>query len=293
MFVGPALNFLTSRVEFTIGTLIVDRYTSPGLLMAILWIAYHIFFIFTYPDELGDCDDKMTECDKATSIDCSQSKQDGLTGLNWVDALRRKRQTFMRYFNEFSEESIIVCYGMFFVLYFLQSNMETSVTPLMDKFFHFDIRGDSLFFVAIAIVAFFACVIVAYLSKRKVDDRLISLIGFILITLSCIFCLIFFPGGSFGQRFLPVYFAFTFFIYVVGDIFITITSMSIYSKLVSEQCMGLAMGMKKSMEIFGMILGPLWASLIDKLYLMYGVNLCLSLFFMSLFVLSYRKMISG
>ena len=282
------------QIHILVGGLIIDVYTAPGFIMAIAWILYQFFMLFTYydPKDIGlaeadgkDVKSNDDEEEKIKLIGCEEKDlpdtetiQDGSCAINdtsiKLDEDTQERHVifkkFQRYYNEFIADNIIVCLSMFFLTLFLQTNSETVVTPLMETFFHFGTLENSIFFFAMGALGFLVCVFLGLLGKRKVDDRYLILIGLTFMTTSAVFSLIVFPTGAFGQEHLLGFFIAIMFVYMVGHTSVLITNFSLYSKLVSNECMGFGMGLKRSVDIVGMILGPLWSgALVHNLYILY------------------------
>ena len=305
LFFGPALNFVLVDFDLKIGPLWIDGYTAPGFLMATAWTIFQFFMIFTYytPAEIGLANENMeeqAEAEKLLMPDNIPSEDDSDIQLQQLDkgstvstsSINGGHLMFKRYYDELIDDGIVVCWAMFFLNFFQQTSYETVITPLMEMFFHFDTFKNSVAFAIIGTIGLVVSIVIGFLGKKKVDDRRLALMGLLLITLACLGCIVIFPVGDFGQKHLLVYFSTVVTIYMVGQTIFFISSLSLYSKIVKNHSMGFAMGVRQSIILFGMILGPLWtAGLMDNLYVMYGLHLFLCLFVMALFVLSYRRMI--
>ena len=140
------------------------------------------------------------------------------------------------------------------------------------------------------VIALPLCVFVGFLGKWKVDDRRIALTGLLLTVADLIGAILIFPDGGFGHKNLKVYYWVLVVLYLMGHANLFISTWSLYSKIVSNESMGFAMGFAGTIYIIGMILGPLWTGgRLDNLFMFYGVNLILCLFVTSIFVLSYRR----
>ena len=124
------------------------------------------------------------------------------------------------------------------------------------------------------------------------DDRLIVFIGFSLIIASAVVSLCIFSKSAFSQNYLFTSFVIIFVTFVVGYGILVASNYAIFSKLVSNESMGFAMGLKKCIDNTALIMGPLWSgSLTDQLSLLFGVNLGLTVFVFALFMFSYKRMI--
>ena len=273
--------------------------------MAVAWTLFQILMIFTYhdPSEIGMDDDTVEEkCliqageaslpeDELQTQELTTSEDDFLNTEEKNDS--PKILTLLRLYRaELVDSAIAVCLGVFFLTLFVQTNSETVITPLMEAFFHSSTLETSCFFAVLGLVALLACLVVSWLGKRKADDRRVAAVGFFLIILSNTLALIIFPRGKYGQRYLQAAFFTIFLVYIVGHAILVVSNFIIYSKLVSNECLGFAMGLKRSLDILAMILGPLWAgSHTEKLYHLFGVNLGLCLFITFLFLLSYKTMV--
>jgi len=306
LFFGPAMNYFLIRFNLNIGTVRIDGYTAPGFIMAVTWSLYQLFMIITYytPDEIelvnadetevetarqSDAQDKIPLKDIGTTSSSSSSSSSSSTAQR--DGLACLRVTLRRYYEELIVEGVVVCWAIFFLLYFLQSNMETAATPLMERFFHYGTFANSVAFGIMGMIGLSFSIFVGFLGKMEVDDRLIALTGLLLIMSSLVGAIAIFPGGKFGQKNLLVYYWVIVVLYCAGHPLLLISAWSLYSKIVNGESMGFAMGVAGSITFIGMILGPLWSGgMFDHLFIFYGVNLFLCLFVTSIFVLCYRHM---
>ena len=272
--------------------------------MALAWIIFQFFMIVTYytPEEIGIVHEEDGQAEAIKLLGSEDRPLDGGYALlrpklgvasePKMNAWGQLRLVFRRYYDEFVNDTIIVCWAMFFVTFFLQTLHETMVAPLMEKFFHFGRLEISVAFAIMAAVGLVVSVAVAVLGKWKVDDRRIALTGLLFVVLSSLGAVVVFPAGDFEQEYLLVYCSSIILVFVIGFSILFISSLSLYSKMVKSHSMGLAMTIKGSIERLGMILGPLWAGgLLEDLYALYGMCLFLCLFVLSVFVLSYKRMI--
>jgi len=200
------------------------------------------------------------------------------------------QQSINHYLKEFSSESLIVLNTLFFISYFVQMTLETMVTPLTEKFFHYGEFENALFFAIAGGLIFVVCIFVSCLSK-VVDDRLMTLIGLILMLISIIWIVVVVPTGEYGQKFLLFHFVGACAFDIIGLTIVCITGFSLYTKLVKQSSQGFGMGLRRTMTSCGLILGPLWAgSMIDDLLVMLIVVLALLLLSVSMYAWSYRRL---
>ena len=294
---GPALNYFFTDVNFTICGLLVDRYTAPGFLMVIGWTVDQLLVIFTYfdPDEIGMEEDEKQEeipLKNGDELNPHQNVKTAEESLHSPASSNSIAELFQLYYREFIVDNIVVCFSMFFLILFVLSNLETAATPLMVEFFHYDTFQSSLFFGILGLVGFVSIVTVGILGKKNIDDRYVALTGLILVSLTSVGRIVLLPNGAYGQKNLLAYFYTLFIIYVVGHAILVISTISLYSKLVSNECMGFAMGLKRGIDIVAMMLGTLWSgALVNDLYLLFGVNLGLGVFVLVLFVSSFKTMV--
>ncbi|GFS31058.1 hypothetical protein NPIL_465681 [Nephila pilipes] len=61
LIIGPAFNIFLSKIDFHIFSFPVDKYTSPGLLMAVLWLVLEIMVLFAYHNLTTLKDDEDVE----------------------------------------------------------------------------------------------------------------------------------------------------------------------------------------------------------------------------------------
>jgi len=323
LFVGPAFNLFLSLFHFLIGPVLVDRFTAPGFLMTILWIVFQFVMTVTYynADELlsEEVDDSSEETDGEAEgqrrpflsrpSDYGSNEDGNVEGVESPlltpssspkspsspsqSPLPNKEslyQSLTHYVSEFSTESLVVLNTLFFICYFVQMSLETMVTPITERLFHYGEFENSLFFAIAGGVIFIACLAVSCISK-VVGDRLLTLVGMILILFSVIWITVIVPWGEYGQKLLFFHFVGACFFDVVGLTIVNITAFSLYSKLVRKDSQGFGMGLRRAMTSAGLILGPLWAgSMLDNLLALYLVVLALLLMSLSMYALSYGKL---
>ena len=199
-------------------------------------------------------------------------------------------QQSFSYASEFSTESLVVLNTLFFISYFVQMTLETMVTPVTEKLFHYGEFQNALFFAIAGVVIFVVCLAVSCLSKA-VDDRLMTLVGLVLMVVSLVWIVVIVPQGEYEQKFLLLHFLGACFFDIVGLTIVCITGFSMYTKLVKKSSQGFGMGLRRTISSCGLILGPLWAgSMIDNMLVMLLVVLALLLMYLSMYVSSYGRL---
>ena len=124
MFLGPALNYFTTR--FHLGTIsdFVDEYTAPGFFMAILWFIYQTQMIFTYTDpreiqvEVKEKEEVPLERTSLPINSFVSSENSELSQRSTLTHSKTISSMFERYSREFLVDNIMVCFSTFFLTNF-------------------------------------------------------------------------------------------------------------------------------------------------------------------------------
>ncbi|CAI9572418.1 unnamed protein product [Staurois parvus] len=188
-------------------------------------------------------------------------------------------------------EEIVVLLTAQFVTFFNQTALETLVTPLAQTYLAFQDLENSLLYFLCGIEMLIGFLVVRTLS-RCCTDRLLLAFGLVICNISCIWCLIFLakPKGSYG--FLLAEFIIGVFLQVLGLPFVSVSQVSLFSKMTAEKTQGFNHGIRRSVGGIATILGPLWAAgLTENLYIMLGVMMGLLLLITILFSLSYKYLV--
>lgn len=199
--------------------------------------------------------------------------------------------TWRYYWSEFVREEIIAILATVFVAFFNQLAFETMLTPLTNKYLKWQEFQNSLLYFGAGVEVIIVFMVILPLSRR-VKDRTMLLVGFILETCTIAFFLWFVPQakeGDYGRNLPPMIIGI--FVDLIGLPILVVTSASLYSKLTRRETQGFAQGIRRAFGQVGMILGPLWAgSMIYNPYWMFGVMLFVNLLPMCLLLLSFRRL---
>ncbi|KAM4694787.1 major facilitator superfamily domain-containing protein 8-like [Discoglossus pictus] len=189
------------------------------------------------------------------------------------------------------QEEVVVLLAAQFVTLFNQTALETLVTPLAQTYLGFQDLQNSLLYFLCGIEMLAGFLAVRFLS-RCASDRLLLCLGLFVCNISCIWCLVFLakPKGSYGA--LLGEFVVGVFLQVLGLPFVSVSQVSLFSKVTAEKTQGFNHGLRRSVGGLATILGPLWAAgLTEELYIMLGVMMGLLLLLMGMVSLSYRYLV--
>lgn len=165
------------------------------------------------------------------------------------------------------------------------------MTPLAQTYLGFEDLQNSLLYFLCGIEMLIGFLVVRTLS-RCCSDRILLVFGLFICNISCIWCLLFLakPKGSYG--FLLAEFVVGVFLQVLGLPFVSVSQVSLFSKVTAEKTQGFNHGLRRSVGGVATILGPLWAAgLTQNLYIMLGVMMGLLLLISVMVILSYKYLV--
>ncbi len=178
LMIGPAFNFFLMKLDFKLfDQFVVDRKSSPGLLMAFLWLISFIIILILYTDNNKNKKSESTET-KDEKIEFLNEEQEKvqivqLDKNKWIRTLDKKNKEFFRL-------EIFVLLLVTFFTYFNQTSLETIVTPFTELMFGWGEIENSLLFCIGGFIIIISYVLIKILST-KFPDRFILLAGIICI----------------------------------------------------------------------------------------------------------------
>uniref|UniRef100_A0A3B5LCB7 Major facilitator superfamily domain containing 8-like 2 n=1 Tax=Xiphophorus couchianus TaxID=32473 RepID=A0A3B5LCB7_9TELE len=292
LLVGPAFNLFLRLCDFKLGPFAVNKYTSPGIFMCLLWTLVQFVVLAGCWDvppissqggvvllemkqeeeeeaPLMGSDEEEARTYRAVDSDQSETSF----------ASQRAHETsnpFKNFSisNEFLREEVVVLLTAQFITLFNQTALETMVTPLTQRYFSFGELGNSLMYGLCGVEVITGFFFVRWLSSR-VADRVVLAAGLVICSTACIWCLVFIckPRGAD----LPLStFIVGVFLQLLGLPFVAVSQVSLFSKVTAEKTQGFSQGVRRSVGGLATILGPLWAGgLTNNLYIMLGLMLAL------------------
>ncbi|KAE8291176.1 hypothetical protein D5F01_LYC10771 [Larimichthys crocea] len=315
LLVGPAFNLFLRLCDFKLGPFVVNKYTSPGIFMCLLWVLVQFVVLAMYWDvppicseggavmvemkqEEGDeeevplmgSDEEPVNTYRAVNSDQSETSTSSETQLD--DGAEVVSNPFKNFSasREFLREEVVVLLTAQFITLFNQTALETMVTPLTQRLFSFGELGNSLMYSLCGVEVILGFFFVRWLS-RKVADRAVLAVGLVICCAACIWCLIFLcnPRGGYGWELTA--FIIGVFLQLLGLPFVAVSQVSLFSKVTAEKTQGFSQGVRRSVGGLATILGPLWAGgLTNNLYIMLGMMLALLIMIAVMTVLSYDRL---
>ncbi|XP_018532750.1 major facilitator superfamily domain-containing protein 8 [Lates calcarifer] len=316
LLVGPAFNLFLRLCDFKLGPFVVNKYTSPGIFMCLLWMLLQFVVLAMYWDvppissEGGAVmvEMKREEQDDEEEVPLMGSDEEPVHTYRAVssDQLETSTSSEMQPFHstsavsnpfknfsasrEFLREEVVVLLTAQFITLFNQTALETMVTPLTQRYFSFGELGNSLMYSLCGVEVILGFFFVRWLS-RKVADRAVLAVGLVICSAACIWCLIFLcnPQGGYGWELTA--FIIGVFLQLLGLPFVAVSQVSLFSKVTAEKTQGFSQGVRRSVGGLATILGPLWAGgLTNNLYIMLGMMLALLMMITVMTALSYDRL---
>ncbi|KAM4550913.1 major facilitator superfamily domain-containing protein 8 [Odontesthes bonariensis] len=310
LLVGPAFNLFLRLCDFKLGPFVVNKYTSPGIFMCLLWVLLQFVVLTMYWDippisseggailmetkqqeeeevPLMGSDEELVHTYRAVNSD--QLEPSTSSEIQPVHGALNPFKNFSAS-TEFLREEVVVVLTAQFITLFNQTALETMVTPLTQRYFSFGELGNSLMYSLCGVEVILGFFFVRWLSK-KVADRVVLAVGLVICCTACIWCLIFLcnPRGGYGWELSA--FIIGVFLQLLGLPFVAVSQVSLFSKVTSEKTQGFSQGVRRSVGGLATILGPLWAGgLTNHLYVMMGMMLALLVMITVMTVLSYERL---
>ncbi|KAM8727372.1 major facilitator superfamily domain-containing protein 8 [Acanthopagrus schlegelii] len=318
LLVGPAFNLFLRLCDFKLGPFVVNKYTSPGIFMCLLWVLLQFVVLAMYWDvppisseagavmvemkqEEEGCGDeeapligadvelrhtyRAVNTDQLESSTCSSETQPPDGASEASDPFKNFSVS-----REFLREEVVVLLTAQFITLFNQTALETMVTPMTQRYFSFGELANSLMYSLCGVEVILGFFFVRWLS-RKVEDRAVLAVGLFICCTACVWCLIFLgnPRGGYGWELSA--FIIGVFLQLLGLPFVAVSQVSLFSKVTAEKTQGFSQGVRRSVGGLATILGPLWAGgLTNNLYIMLGMMLALLVMISVMTALSYERL---
>ncbi|XP_062832892.1 uncharacterized protein LOC100556147 isoform X2 [Anolis carolinensis] len=307
LLIGPACNLFLRLCNFRIGPFTVNKFTSPGLFMCLVWLLLQILVVTMYydlqPSRSGSSprtvptaardaleEEEQEPLMKHETVQ-EEAAETGSYGSTVVEHREPSLGDECRYvpnghladeeekspFHDFSSmreylrEEVVVLLTAQFITLFNQTALETMVTPITQKYLNFGELENSIMYFLCGVEVIGGFFLVRCLSTR-LTDRAILVLGLIICNIACVWCLLFlaWPRGSFAVLLTELVIGV--FLQVLGLPFVAVSQVSLFSKVTAERTQGFSQGLRRSVGGIATILGPLWAGgLTDNLYIMLGV----------------------
>uniref|UniRef100_A0A8C4DBP4 Major facilitator superfamily domain containing 8-like 2 n=1 Tax=Dicentrarchus labrax TaxID=13489 RepID=A0A8C4DBP4_DICLA len=277
LLVGPAFNLFLRLCDFKLGPFVVNKYTSPGIFMCLLWVLLQFVVLAMYWDV-----PPISSEGGAEEVPLMGSDEEPVHTYRAVNSDQLETSTsseivYLPVFHsaEFLREEVVVLLTAQFITLFNQTALETMVTPLTQRYFSFGELANSLMYSLCGVEVILGFFFVRWLS-RKVEDRVVLAVGLVICCAACIWCLIFLcnPRGGYGWELSA--FIIGVFLQLLGLPFVAVSQVSLFSKVTAEKTQGFSQGVRRSVGGLATILGPLWAGgLTNNLYIMLGMMLAL------------------
>ncbi|KAM8953069.1 major facilitator superfamily domain-containing protein 8-like [Pelodytes ibericus] len=330
LLIGPAFNVFLRYCNFHLGPFHVDKFSAPGIFMCALWALMQIMVVFMFYDlpvnsqkevaeerepllkqtdspttglspaygtinsNLQPLTDQTEIIEDHTNVSPMMSNVQPTSQISASNPEHEEQDgTFhsVPYTKGIVREEIVVLLTAQFVTFFNQTALETLVTPLAQKYLGFQDLQNSLLYFLCGIE-----MLIGFLAVRSLGrcwtDRLILVFGLFVCHISCIWCLMFLakPQGSYGL--LLGEFGVGVFLQVLGLPFVSVSQVSLFSKLTSESTQGFSHGLRRAVGGVATILGPLWAAgLTEDLYIMLGVMMGLLVLLTVMVSASYKYLV--
>ncbi|KAG7524113.1 major facilitator superfamily domain-containing protein 8-like [Solea senegalensis] len=319
LLVGPAFNLFLRLCDFKLGPFVVNKYTSPGIFMCLLWVLLQCVVLAMYwdvppisseggammlemkqeqNDDDGDEEAPLMQCSEESAhtyravnsnqpeTSTSDETETALGATTVSDPFKNFSAS-----REFLREEVVVLLTAQFITLFNQTALETMVTPLTQRYFGFGELGNSLMYGLCGVEVILGFFFVRWLSS-KVADRVVLAVGLVICCTACVWSLVFLCNPRGGYEWELTAFIIGVFLQLLGLPFVAVSQVSLFSKVTAEKTQGFSQGVRRSVGGLATIMGPLWAGgLTNNLYIMLGMMLALLLLITVMTALSYERLV--
>ncbi|KAM7159772.1 major facilitator superfamily domain-containing protein 8-like isoform 3-T3 [Macrochelys suwanniensis] len=225
---GPACNLFLRLCNFRLGPFEVNKFTSPGLFMCLLWILLQFVVVAMYYDlpplpqppraALAEEREPLVQHD-AGQEEPAERRSYGGTGqrapaeppvgdesryvpnghLAEEEGGEKEKSPFQNFsaMREYLREEVVVLLTAQFITLFNQTALETMVTPITQRYLSFGELENSIMYFLCGIEVICGFFLVRCLSSR-LPDRVILVLGLVICNVACVWCLLFLarPQGA-------------------------------------------------------------------------------------------------
>eukprot|EP01127_Copromyxa_protea_P012427 TRINITY_DN3258_c0_g1_i1.p1 TRINITY_DN3258_c0_g1~~TRINITY_DN3258_c0_g1_i1.p1 ORF type:complete len:489 (-),score=88.86 TRINITY_DN3258_c0_g1_i1:71-1537(-) len=234
---GPAINFPLSKIHKTyFGPFQMSQGSAPGWVMTGLFVMSGLLYAFFFTDPVP-----KEGSDKETEVILPQ---------------RSWKEDWKILFTKGPCVILIITQAL---VLFTQTTVETILTPLTSKWYHFDASWNSLLFTGMVGVIVLFLVIINFLTKR-VQDRALLMTGHLIVGFGNVMFVIFLVLARHEENmWIPLWqFCIVTAIYIAAIAFYQSILGSLFSKLLNDKALdGRGQSMLSGASSLGSILGPL------------------------------------
>lgn len=256
----------------------LDKLSAPGLVMAIAWVILQILVVLFYKNlhELNPVEQTENEQTRLNINSSTNRNYDSIEAVDETNPLlisTEETQTrtvnlvdnleagsfFARFYEQYIREEVVCVYAACFTVFFMQTTLETFLTPFTKDYFNWEATENSILY---AVCGFEIMIVFLFLSfmSKKISDRLLMLIGLVVNLLTLIYLIIYLPKiVPFDENFVA--FLAPCLLNVFSLPLIVLSSISLLSKVTSLHSQGMTQGIRRTIVGIANILGPLWSGI--------------------------------
>ncbi|XP_077682854.1 uncharacterized protein LOC144270334 isoform X1 [Eretmochelys imbricata] len=226
LLIGPACNLFLRLCNFRLGPFEVNKFTSPGLFMCLLWILLQFVVAVMYYDlqpvphlplaaqqeeereplvQHGAGQDEPAEhrgyggTGQRTPPEGDESRYVPNGHLAEEEGRVKEKSPFQNFsaMREYLREEVVVLLTAQFITLFNQTALETMVTPITQRYLSFGELENSIMYFLCGIEVICGFFLVRCLSSR-LPDRVVLVLGLVICNVACVWCLLFLarPQGA-------------------------------------------------------------------------------------------------
>ncbi len=327
LIIGPAANFifLNVNVNIKIGkwSWELNNLSAPGLLMAGFWLLLEIFIIFFYKnlhefenepvrliETLHQQDAEDVSLLQNENLNRYQSFDDHNSFSKSTEEQHEKNinnepaervviidnsQTgplLRRLYDEYIREEVVAVLSITFTVFFMQTALETLLTPITREFFGWTDKENSIMYACCGVEILIVFFLLSLLTKR-VSERVLLLCGLLGNILTLVFLFVYVPIAKKGEK--DILSILLFMLPVFGNVFslplIALGSISALSKITSVHTQGQTQGIRRMMVGVSTILGPIWTgAYYGNWRVLFGALIALVALSLVMLLLSFKRL---
>lgn len=166
----------------------------------------------------------------------------------------------VRFYNDYIRDEVVAVFFTTFTVIFMQTSLETFLTPFTRDYFGWTDAGNSLLYAVCGVEIMLVFLMLSFISKL-VSDRILMIIGIVGNLTTLVFLIIWLPAAVPHSNQIKDYLCFgiPIFFNVFSLPLIVLPTISLLSKVTDIKSQGVTQGLRNAFSGVGQIFGPNWA----------------------------------
>ena len=245
------------------GSIHVHKLNGPGFLMATIWCALQVFCWFCFHDRAPSVRPGSSTTNGHIENDSPKHRYRRSHRSSKHDE-QQHHVSLKTYRDQYLRTEMLVLFLATFITYFNQTALETIVAAFTEKHFKWTSVHTSILFAFAGLEILIVYLLLIKVLSKRFEDRMLLIFGFICLSLACTLGTFFtWASHSLGwssqsiagvvdKRLMAMFIMFVV-LDLLGLPFIAATSVSLFTKLTSNELLGFSQGIQRFMMGIGTI----------------------------------------